>query len=112
MAQVTIEITRGDDGLVRFCPEDQGDVTTQDNVFWVNNDEEAHWPAPVGKENDFWLSSQIQGTEPDLPNATSGSVAFFNPDDITGKAPPYTTTYFCANHPERPNETGTITVKK
>jgi hypothetical protein len=112
MTQVKIEIIRGEDGLVRFCPENQGDVTTLDNVFWVNNDEEDHWPAPEGQADNFWLSDPILGTAPDEPNTTSGSVAFFNPDEITQKAPPYTTTYICAKHRDQQNETGTIPVTK
>jgi|SRR6185503_13895031 len=109
MAQVKIEITRGDNDLVTFNPQNQS-VTTLDNVFWVNYDAEAHWPAPKGGKTNDWLSSQIPGKQPGAPPASSGGVTFFDPDSITKKNTPYTTAYYCVNHPNRANETGTITV--
>lgn len=113
MAQVTIKITRDENEQVTFTPSDPS-VTTQDNVCWVNYDEEPHLPTPLDKNGkmvpDTWLSCQIPGKEPDLPATSSGSVAFFNPSDITGENTQYTVTYICANHPDRKNEIGYITV--
>jgi plastocyanin len=109
MAQVMIEITRDAQGQVVFKPN-PAVVTTQDNVFWVNNDTEPHLP------------TRTDGTAPDqkwmnyeIPlGASSSGVVFFDPDTITGKAPTYTVEYFCCVHSDTTSvqpEKGTITVE-
>ena len=102
MGQVMIEITKGE---ASFQP-DPAQVTTQDNVFWVNNTGEEHWPTRTdGKGPDqIWMKNQIP------PEASSSGVAFFAQDVITGKQLPYTVEYFCAAHPFRANERGKIQV--
>lgn len=106
MAQVRIEITRdGGQTKASFEP-DPVEATTQDNVFWVNNDpDKSHWPM----RTDGTLPSQIWMKHPIPPGAPSSGVVFFDPDTITNQKPPYTVEYFCAieGHEE---ERGTIEV--
>ena len=106
MAQVTIEITRDDKGQVVFKPN-PADVTTQDNVFWVNNDTEPHLPTRTDGTgpDQKWMNYEIP------PDASSSGVVFFDPDTITGKNPIYTVEYFCSVHPDVQSEKGTITVE-
>jgi plastocyanin len=106
MAQVTIEITRDDKGQVVFNPS-PAEVTTQDNVFWVNTDTEPHLPTrtDITGPDQQWMNYEIP------PDASSSGVVFFDPDTITGKTPPYTVEYSCSVHLHVQSEKGTITVE-
>ena len=103
MAQVTIEIKKN--GATVFTPN-RAQATTQDNVFWVNNTQEPHLPTRTDGTgpDQAWMNYQIP------PDASSSGVAFFTTDVITKKKVPYTVEYFCAVHPARANERGTIEV--
>jgi plastocyanin len=73
-----------------------------DDIFWSNNDEQAaHWPAPINGNNDDWMNNPIPAKLPDQPAPTSRYLSF---SGATTKP----VTYVCALHPQ---ETGTITVK-
>jgi hypothetical protein len=79
-----------------FDPDSQI-VYVNDNVFWFNSDpKNAHWPAPSATNPTGFLEYQIP------PNTSSNQVAF-------GAA--QTIPYICFNHPNDPNEKGTIIVK-
>ena len=98
-AQKRIEITRSSEGSssrAKFDP-DPLQAKVFDQIFWTNNDREAHWPALLKKNGDlnktFFMSNQI------APNGDTSSV--FAPN---AKA---SYTYVCSFHPE---ERGTIEV--
>ena len=74
-----------------FDPNPQT-VCVNDSVFWFNNDQQPHWPAPSAADPKGFLQFQVP------PNAPSNQVSF-------GKAK--TITYICVNHP---SETGQIIV--
>lgn len=75
---------------VTFDPSEL-DAKTGDQIFWTNNDDEAHWPGLP--ENDaFFMPNQI---------APGGTSSIFSPGG------PDTLDYVCSLHPD---ETGTITV--
>jgi len=105
MAQVTIEITRGKGQAQASFQPNPAKATTQDNVFWVNHDTAPHLPTRTdGTGSDqIWMKYQIP------PEASSSGVAFFAPDVITKKQPPYTVEYFCAIDGHE-GEKGTIEV--
>ena len=107
MAQVTIEIIRGEGGAQASFQPNPAEATTQDNVFWINNDTEPHLPTRTDGTgpDQIWMKYQIP------PEASSSGVAFFAKDPITGKQAPYTVEYFCAVHPNNPGEKGKIEVK-
>ncbi|HEV3456672.1 MAG TPA: plastocyanin/azurin family copper-binding protein [Thermoanaerobaculia bacterium] len=71
-----------------------------DLIFWVNDSNVAHWPAPSAKPEDRtkWLAYQIPGRTADQEPASSQSISF----DAAGKFD-----YVCSLHPE---EKGSITV--
>ena len=106
MAQVTIEIIRGEGEAQASFHPNPADATTQDNVFWVNEDTEPHLPTRTNGTgpDQIWMKYQIP------PDASSSGVTFFNPDTITKEPAPYTVEYFCAVHPNNPNEKGKIKV--
>src|SRR5215510_8497777 len=105
MAQVPIEITRGEGETLASFDPDPAEVTTQDIVFWINNDTKPHRPMRTDGTGpaQIWMSYQIP------PGASSSGVTFFNPDKITTQKPPYTVEYFCAVEGHE-GETGTIKV--
>ena len=113
MAQVAIEITRGEGETQASFQPDPAEVTTQDNAFWANNDEEPHLPTPLDQNGKIvtgvWLNYEIPA------ESSSSGVAFFNPDKtILGSQSnpvkaPYTITYVCAVKGHE-NERGRITV--
>ncbi|HKT48712.1 MAG TPA: hypothetical protein VJV96_00350 [Candidatus Angelobacter sp.] len=92
IARVTIVNTSG---TTTFKPSPQP-ITQFDSVFWVNETNEAHQPAPDGGTNDQWVSQPI------LPQGSSPQIVFEN----TGSFP-----YHCAKHPQSQTEKGVITVK-
>lgn len=100
MAQVTIEIIKGEcEGQATFDPATQP-VTSLDNLFWANNDEtSAHWPAPSADAKTAWMPAAIPIKLAGQPAPTSRGMAF--------DAGTYSIQYVCALHPE---ETGTINV--
>lgn len=62
-----------------------------DQIFWTNNDDEAHWPGLPGN-NTFFMPNQI---------APGGTSSIFSPSATA------TYDYVCSLHP---GETGTITI--
>ena len=68
-------------------------VAVNDSVYWYNEDQEAHWPAPSASNPTGFLKYQI------TPDASSTQVSFGTVKTIS---------YICVNHP---SETGTIIVK-
>ena len=100
MAQVMVEITRGEGQTqASFQP---AEVTSLDNLFWVNNDVvSGHQPTPSLSNPTAWMPEPIPVKLPDQPAPTSRGIAF-------GKGQ-YEITYFCAvkGHEE---EKGTIKV--
>ena len=105
MAQIAIEITRGEGETKTSFQPDPIEVTTQDIVFWINNDTQPHWPM----RTDGTLPSQIWMEYPIPRDTSSSGVTFFNPDTITNQGTPYTVEYFCAVEGHE-GETGTIKV--
>ena len=95
--QRQIYINRGQDGQVTFDPVVL-EAKVGDQIFWTNNDKEAHWPGlPVegtlSDEPKFFMPNQI---------APGGTSSVFSP----GRAPE-TFNYACSLHSD---ETGTINV--
>ena len=71
-----------------------------DDVYWRNEDTQAHWPTPAPPTDDAaWLDYQIPGIVHGAPPAVSDGVAF----GATG-----TYAYVCALHN---GETGEIVVE-
>lgn len=100
MAQVDVQITRGQGQTQASFPP--AEVTSLDNLFWVNNDEvSGHQPTPSLTNPTAWMPEPIPVKLPDQPAPASRGMAF-----AKGK---YEITYFCAvkGHEE---ETGTIKV--
>lgn len=64
-----------------------------DSVFWFNDDQEAHWPAPSASNPTGFIDYQIP------PNTSSNQISFSKTQTIS---------YVCINHP---GETGQIIVK-
>ncbi|HET6842263.1 MAG TPA: hypothetical protein VFK06_11365 [Candidatus Angelobacter sp.] len=83
-------------GGTTFSPNSQI-INLNDSVFWVNNTDQDHQPAPDGGMNNQWVSQPIQ------PNSRSSQVVF---DTV----PPVSFSYHCAIHPNDPTEKGVITV--
>ena len=96
-----IDINEADDsGGAVFVP-DVEQAAVGDLVYWRNNTCEAHWPAPKGGPDDAWMDYPISSKLPDEPPPTSQQAITY------GSAT--TVEYFCAEHPDRLEETGTIT---
>jgi hypothetical protein len=76
-----------------FDPNPQT-VFVNDSVFWHNDDQEAHWPAPSASDPTGFIDFQIP------PNTSSNQVSFGSVQTIP---------YVCINHPDE--ETGQINVK-
>src|SRR5437762_11596590 len=89
MPQVMIGINRAaGQPQAKFEPPVQS-VTSLDNLFWVNNDEQAaHQPTPNINDPTAWMPQPIPVKLPDQPAPTSRGMAF-------GEGP-YQITYFCA----------------
>ncbi len=79
-----------DGNTVTFDPSEL-DAKTGDQIFWTNNDDEAHWPG-MPDDDTFFMPNQI---------APGSSSSIFAP----GLAE--TLNYVCSIHPD---ETGTIKV--
>jgi hypothetical protein len=110
MAQVRVQITRGANNVVTFTPVVQA-VTSLDDLFWVNNDEQsAHWPAPSASGATgtsgatAWMPAAIPIKQSGQPAPASRGIAF-DPPSTTGS---YALHYVCVLHP---TEKGTINVK-
>ena len=75
-------------------------VAAGDIIYWRNNCDSPHWPAPsvAGKTN--WMDYQIPAKLPGQPAPTSQQAVSFSAAA--------TVTYLCALHP---SETGTIIVQ-
>ncbi|HKV10305.1 MAG TPA: hypothetical protein VJ725_19345 [Thermoanaerobaculia bacterium] len=93
--QWRITISRTAQGVV-FNP-DPLQAKTRDQIFWTNNDTEAHWPGLLQSDGTinttFFMPNQI------APNG--GTSSTFSP------SVPSSFKYACSLHP---NEQGTITV--
>ena len=100
MAQIDVQITRGE-GQTQASFE-PAEVTSLDNLFWVNNDEvSGHQPTPSLTNPTAWMPEPIPVKLPDQPAPTSRGMAF-----AAGK---YEISYFCAVKSHE-GETGTIKV--
>jgi hypothetical protein len=100
MPQVNVEITRGPGQTqASFQP---AEVTSLDNLFWVNNDEvSGHQPTPNLSTPTAWMPEPIPAKLPDQPAPTSRGMAF--------AAGQYSIPYFCAVKGHE-KESGTIKV--
>ena len=87
--QRQIKINR-DGGNVTFDPSELN-AKAGDQIFWTNNDDEAHWPG-LPDDDSFFMPNQI------APGGTSSIFSPGRPDVFD---------YVCSIHPD---ETGTITV--
>ncbi|HZS46508.1 MAG TPA: plastocyanin/azurin family copper-binding protein [Blastocatellia bacterium] len=72
-------------------------VTAGDIIYWRNNDDIPHWPAPNAQSETAWMDYQIPGKLQGQPAPTSQQAVSFS---AAG-----TYNYVCALHPD---ETGTI----
>src|SRR2546429_9523901 len=85
MAQVAIEIARSEGKPQASFEPDPAEVTTQDNAFWVNNDNEPHLPTPLDQNGKMltavWLNYEIPS------ESSSSGLAFFNPDKMQIRTP-------------------------
>jgi len=100
MAQVDVQITRGEGQTQASFPP--AEVTSLDNLFWVNNDEvSGHQPTPSLTNPTAWMPEPIPVKLPDQPAPTSRGMAF-----AAGK---YEIKYFCAVKGHG-GESGTIEV--
>lgn len=97
IAKVTIQISAG---YTSFSPNPQT-INLNDSVFWTNQTEAAHQPAPDGGADDQWVSQPIP------PNGQSPQVVFDDVDALLGQTT-VNLPYHCAKHP---SEKGVITVK-
>jgi len=98
VAQKAVQITRSGN-VVSFTPSPQS-ITSLDNLFWANNDEQQeHWPAPSAAQKTAWMPAAIPAKLPGQPAPTSRGMTF--------DAGSYTVNYVCALHP---TETGIIKV--
>lgn len=68
-------------------------VHVNDSVYWFNDDQKAHWPAPSAANPQGFMQYQI------APDSSSNQVSFGTVKTIP---------YVCVNHP---GETGTIIIK-
>lgn len=98
-SQRRIDINKNPEGSsprVVFDP-DPLEAKTRDQIFWTNNDSEAHWPGLVNEDGTidktFFMPNQI------APNGDTSAI--FAP------AAPATFEYACSLHPD---ERGSITV--
>jgi len=82
-----------------FNPQSQT-VTAGDVVYWRNNDDIAHWPAPNAQSSTAWMDYQIPGKLHGQPAPTSQQAVSFGAKG--------TINYVCALHPD---ETGVIVVQ-
>lgn len=99
IVRVTIQ-TSG--GVTVFNPKTQT-INLNDSVFWVNQTNMAHQPAPDNGKDDQWVAQPIP------PQGESPQVAF---DDVPGLLGQTIVNipYHCAKHPTLANEKGVITV--
>src|SRR4030095_2821279 len=67
-------------------------IYVNDSVFWFNDDQQAHWPAPSASNPKGFLQFQVP------PNTSSSQVSFGTAKTIS---------YVCVHHPA---ESGTIIV--
>ena len=76
MAQVDVQITRGEGQTQASFPP--AEVTSLDNLFWVNNDEvsEGHQPTPSLSNPTAWMPEPIPVKLPGQPAPTSRGIAF------------------------------------
>lgn len=90
--------TAGPSPRVVFNPDPLA-ANTRDQIFWTNNDSEAHWPGLVNADGTinttFFMPNQIAGNGDASPIFSPSSPATFK--------------YKCSL-PGHENETGTITV--
>lgn len=100
MGQVDVQITRGEGQTqASFQP---AQVTSLDNLFWVNNDEvSGHQPTPSLSNPTAWMPAPIPVKLRDEPAPQSRGMAF-----AKGQ---YEITYFCAVKGHE-GEKGTIKV--
>jgi len=75
-------------------------VAAGDIIYWRNNTDCPHWPAPKGKPRDSWMDAEIPGKLPGEPAPTSQQGLTFS-----GAT---TVEYVCALDPDM---TGTIIVQ-
>ena len=80
-----------------FVPNPQT-VAAGDIIYWRNNDDAPHWPAPNAQAETDWMDYQIPAKLQGQPAPTSQQAVSF--------AAAGTYNYVCALHPD---ETGTIT---
>ncbi len=85
-----------------FSPKNQ-EATAGDLVYWRNNTDEPHRPAPKDGPGDAWMDYPIPDKLPDEPPPCSQQAVTY------GSAT--TVEYYCAEHPNRAEETGTLTFK-
>jgi hypothetical protein len=105
MPQVDVEITRGEGQTQASFPS--AEVTSLDNLFWVNNDEvSGHQPTPSLSNPTAWMPAPIPVKLPDEPAPTSRGMAFTAPVPAGAS---YEITYFCAVE-GHDGERGTIKV--
>ena len=101
MGQVMVEITRAQGQTQASFQPDPAVATSQDNLFWVNNDETSgHQPTPDLSDPTAWMEKPIPVKLPGQPAPQSRGLAFpAGKDEIE---------YFCAvpGH----GESGTIQV--
>jgi plastocyanin len=81
------------DPQVGFAPLNM-QVAVNECFIWINNDVNAHWPAPSVAQKTAWLQQAIQPGQ----NSAVVSIAQSNPTGLP---------YICALHP---NETGTLKI--
>lgn len=102
MAQVTVEITRGEGQAQASFQPNPAEATSLDNLFWVNNDETSgHQPTPSIANPTAWMPEPIPAKLSGEPAPTSRGIAFAEGT--------YEIQYFCAvaGHD---GESGTIKV--
>jgi plastocyanin len=89
-------------GKVVFDPA-SAPANTGDDIFWLNEDVQQHWPTPTaaaGSPEAWELDNAIPGTVAGADPASSDSVSY--PAGVSGPQ-----SYFCALHR---SETGVIDV--
>ena len=94
---ININTNKPQPPLARFDPNPLTQVAPGDQLFWANNDVEAHWPGLQNSDGTinetYFIPNQI------APNSTS---------DAFSAAASGTLKYACSLHPD---ETGTIVVQ-
>lgn len=106
IASVTIAAAIPPGSTSIFNPTTQT-INLNDSVFWANETNEEHQPAPDGGKDNQWLTQPIPAKKsPEAPAPTSPQVVF----DSTPSGKTTSFPYHCATHPTRDKEKGVITV--